>query len=138
MAFPLLMRFMYDFELFPSVVSKIRLYQIFLESAEPTTGNALSSLVGEKKITLKGLQNILIRVSEEIFSEELSPEQKIIILLEKMHESQGHRKVLLGQGLSLVSELRCRFTSIYKSHFGPKQHKPAETFQELLTMYEGE
>lgn len=79
----------------------------------------------------------MIETSWEICDKELNQEQKIIILLEKMHESNGHKKVLLGKGLNLVAELRNKFGSIYQMNFQSKKDiKIVSTFDELLKEYE--
>lgn len=61
MGFTDLTKLMYDFELFPSIVGKGKLYQIFQECAEQIEGKTeLNKLVDEKKINLSAFQNILI------------------------------------------------------------------------------
>jgi hypothetical protein len=65
---------------------------------------------------------MMLKISSEICEEALKGAQKLIILIEKMHESKGQQKVVIGKG-SLVSELRKGYPHIYKMSFGLKDAK---------------
>jgi hypothetical protein len=59
----------------------------------------------------------------------------MLFLLEKMQDSQGHRRVLGSQGTNLIGDLRSRYADIYRKNM-VKHTKVEESFEELFDSYE--
>jgi hypothetical protein len=88
---------------------------------KPNTGGDLH-LKEEKLMHISTFPLMMLKISSEICEEALKGAQKLIILIEKMHESKGQQKVVIGRG-SLVSELRKSYPHVYKMSFGLKDTK---------------
>lgn len=137
-------KMMYDFEIFPVIISKNKLYQIFStlnDVRSETEQNAdrkmkkpkqvENYLKDKKKIDFTGFLMGLIQVGQEICDESLEVGQKLIILLEKINESEGYKKVC---NVSLVQGVRKKFSKYYMKNFH-REKEQAEDFDSLLNSF---
>ena len=121
------------------IVSKNRLYQIFSELSDVreeteeskypltysnTTGKSLEerqiSITETKKIEYSGFLMGLIQVAQEIIEADLVPPQKLIMLLEKINEGRGYKRLV---SMSLVQEVRKKYGKYYLNSFGKTDYK---------------
>lgn len=62
---------------------------------------------------MRGFMEVLTDISGEI-GDNLEGEERILFLLERMQDSQGHRTLLGSQGTNLIGDLRSKYSYIYK------------------------
>jgi hypothetical protein len=101
--FEQLTHLLYDFDLFPAFISKAHLHQLYRKFADNR---------GEGTLSLFAFLQLLAALSLGI-GEELTEEERILFLLERMQDSNGHRNLLGGQGSNLIGDLRARYAAVY-------------------------
>lgn len=110
MKFDQLTHLLYDFDVFPAFITKSKLYKHFQKFGH--SRNQLRGLVGEISLNLDEFMEVLHCVSSEI-GENLTSEEQVLFMLERMQDSAGHRTILGGQGTNLIGDLRSRYSAIY-------------------------
>ena len=137
MSFNELAKCMYDLEVFPTILSKNRLFHIFsalssvreeneasLAQEENRGGSRIKTLENylkdEKMIEFSGFLLGIIETAQEIGDHQLVPPQKLIVLLEKVNEAKGYKAIT---SIDLVKDVRKKFGSYYASSFTkPQKH----------------
>ena len=69
-------------------------------------------MVGEISLDMDDFLRVLHSISAEI-SDNLSSEEQVLFMLERMQDSLGHRSILGRQGTNLIGDLRTRYSGIY-------------------------
>ena len=132
MSFSQLSHFLFEFEIFPSFVSKSSLFAFFQDRSKAK--NEVNKLVGEISLDMNGFLEVLSDISFEI-GDNLSEEEKAIFLLERMQDSHGHRTLLGSEGTNLIGDLRSKYAHIYKQNLLRHSPKKEEGFEDLLDNY---
>ena len=116
------LQFMKDFGVFPQVVSQVKLHQLFHELSSLFKNKAGSvetkEDVVDQHLFVEGLTLIALEVEYEKFK--LTNAQKLILLLERMNDSDASQKLsrCLGRTISkrfdIVSQVRQKFSEHFK------------------------
>lgn len=73
----------------------------------------MKKLAGQVSLDMLGFLETLADISYGL-GENLTNEERILFLLERMQDSEGHRKLLGSQGSNLIGDLRSKYANVYK------------------------
>lgn len=116
------LQFMKDFGVFPQVISQVKLHQLFHELStlfkNKSSGSEPREAAIDQHLFVEGLTLVALEVEYEKFK--LTNAQKLILLLERMNDSDATQKLsrYLGRTISkkfdIVSQVRQKFSEHFR------------------------
>lgn len=124
-----LCHFLFEFEIFPSFISKSTLYVYFQKRAKASS--QLKKVVGQISLDIIGFLEVLADIGYEL-GDSLTEEEKMLFLLERMQDSQGHRSLLGSEGTNLIGDLRSKYADVYKQNLVKRSPRKEKGFEQLI------
>ena len=132
------MKFCKDYEIFPSLMSKTKLNSFFIGISQYSLIGDDNNILIEQSLFIDLLSLIALDI---IYPEpEPSPIEKILVLMEKLSQSEGGNMRVINTGNNRVgdsNDFLDEFKKNYPEYFNNK-NKKKETFMDIMNLETGE